>query len=150
MNSDPVTTGVALRRRSAPQEPRGDAWKLVAITVLVVAGTLVLSVPAGVAKEKKPATKTVSGVVFDDAQNSIAGATVELTDVQTSKVLEIYSQEDGHYQFTDLLFSHDYKIKAMYKGSSSEVRQVSSMDMRSRPILDLVIPKPPKAVTSNK
>jgi ABC-type transporter Mla subunit MlaD len=114
------------------------------MTVLFVVGTVLLSAPAGVAKQKKPATKTVSGVVFDDAQNLIAGATVELTDVQTGKVLDIYSQEDGHYQFTDLLFSHDYKIRAMYNGASSEVRQVSSMDMRPRPVLDLVIPKPKK------
>ena len=78
---------------------------------------------------------------MDEAENPIQGATVELTDLQTGKVLDIYSQEGGQYQFTDLRFDHDYTVKATYKGSSSEVRQVSSFDTRSRLVLNLTILK---------
>ena len=95
---------------------------------------------AGWAKEKKPLSKTVSGFVLDEADKPIEGATVELADAQTSKVIDIYSQQDGSFKFTDLSFSHDYKIKATFKGSSSEVRQVSSMDMRARLVVNLTIP----------
>jgi hypothetical protein len=114
------------------------------MAVLFMTGILLLGASTGLAKDKKPATKLVTGVVFDAADNPIDGAMVELTDVQTSKVLDIYSQEDGHYQFAGLLFSHDYKIKATYKGSSSEVRHISSLDLRTRPVLNLTIPTPKK------
>ena len=36
---------------------------------------------------------------MDEAENTIQGATIELTDLQTEKVLDIYSQEAGQYQF---------------------------------------------------
>jgi len=67
---------------------------------------------------------------------------VELVDAQTGKVLDIYSQEGGAYQFTDLSFDHDYTVKATFKGSSSEVRHVSSVDLRARLVLNLTIPEP--------
>ena len=63
--------------------------------------------------------------MFDEAENTIQGATIELTDIQTGKVLDIYSQEGGQYQLSDLRFDHDYTVKATYKGLSSEVRRIS-------------------------
>ena len=93
---------------------------------------------------QEPTSRTVSGVVIDEAENPIQGAMIELTDLQTKKVLDIYSQEGGQYQFTDLRFDHDYTVKATYKGSSSEVRQVSSIDTRWHLVLNLTIPKPNK------
>jgi hypothetical protein len=83
-------------------------------------------------------------VVIDDAENAIQGASVELTDRQTGKVLEIYSQDGGHYQYADLRFDHDYTVKATYQGLSSEVRQASSLDTRTPLVLNLTIPKPNK------
>ena len=62
-----------------------------------------------------------------------------MTDVQTGKLVAIYSQEGGQYHLSDLLPSHDYKIKAAFKGVSSETRQVSSMDTRPRPVINLTI-----------
>jgi hypothetical protein len=108
--------------------------------VLMFCGALASGVVAGLAKEKKPPSKTVTGVVFDNANNTIDGATVELRDMQSGQVLDIYSQGGGQYQFTDLSLSHDYKIKAMYKGKSSEERQISSIDTRTRPVMNLTIP----------
>jgi hypothetical protein len=102
---------------------------------------LVMVAVTGLAKQKTPQTRTVSGIVFDEADNPIKGATVELTDVQTGKVLDIYSQEGGKYQFADLRFDHDYTVRAMVPNGSSEVRQVSSLDTRLRPVLNLTIAK---------
>jgi len=119
----------------------GQAPRIMAATVLFFAWTVGWS-PGGVAKEKKPPTRTVSGVVQDEQDNGIEGATIELTDVQTGKVLDIYSQEGGRYQFADLSPMHDYKIKATFKGSSSEERQASSFDPRTRLVINLTIPGP--------
>jgi hypothetical protein len=127
---------------------RGDSsrrtWKLTALTLIILGGVWLLGGVTGLAKEKKPDTRTVKGVVLDEGDNSIQGAMVELTDLQTAKVLDIYSQEGGQYQFTGLRFDHDYTVKAAYKDSSSEVRQVSSFDTRTPFVVNLTIPKPKK------
>jgi hypothetical protein len=125
-------------------ETRRRAPKLTAFTLLLLGGVLLWGTVPGLAKEKKPQSKTVSGVVMDEAENFIQGAMVELTDLQTQKVLDIYSQEGGQYQFTDLRLDHDYTVKATYKALSSEARQVSSFDTRTRPVLNLTLHKPNK------
>ena len=81
---------------------------------------------------------------MDEAGNLIQGAAIELNDLQTKQVLDIYSQEDGRYQFTDLRFDHDYTVQATYKGATSEMRQVSSLDTRTHPVLNLALNKPNK------
>jgi hypothetical protein len=118
---------------------KGLSRVLIAALLLVGAGGWGAS---GLAREKKAVTKTVSGVVLDRAENGIAGATIELTDLQTGKAVAIYSQEGGQYYFTDLQPSHDYKIQASLKGSSSEARQISSLDTRMRVVINFTIPGP--------
>jgi hypothetical protein len=122
-------------------ESHRRAPKLSALTLMLVGGVLLLGAVTGRAKDKTPTTRTVTGVVFDDAENTIEGATIELTDIQTGKVLDIYSQKEGQYQFTDLRFDHDYKIKATFKNSSSEVRRISMFETRWHLVLNLTIPK---------
>jgi hypothetical protein len=124
-----------------PPRVAARAGKLALISFLApVLVSMWLAVPAP-AKQKGPTVKTVSGVVIDDAENFIQGAMIELKDLQTGKVLDIYSQAGGQYQFTDLRFDHDYTVQATYNDVSSEVRQVSSIDTRARLTLNLVIPK---------
>lgn len=122
-------------RQTHPRWPQGVSL------LFFLAALGVLATVTGLAKEKKPPSKTVSGVVFDAAGKIIDGATVELKDLQTGNVLDIYSQEGGQYQFAGLSFDHDYKVKAMYKGASSEERQISSLDMRARPVMNLTLAK---------
>jgi len=100
---------------------------------------LVVCVPRLLAKEKKPVTKTIAGVVLDGADNPIVGAAVELSDVQDNKKIAKYSQEDGKYQFTDLDPKHDYEVQVSFKGLSSEVRKVSSLDDRRIVVLNFTL-----------
>ena len=81
---------------------------------------------------------------MDEGETFIQGAMVELKDLQTKKVLDIYSQKDGKYQFTDLRFDHDYTVQATFNGLSSELRQVSSIDTRWTLVLNLTLLKPSK------
>jgi len=113
-----------------------------AILALIVAAGLVIS-PA-FAKDRQPTTRVVSGTIYDESRNAIMGADVELTDVQTGKVLDIYSQESGDYQYSGLKFDHDYTIKAMYKGGASEVRKISMFDTRWHLVMNLTVSKPAK------
>lgn len=142
MNSHLSSTGVFLGSEHGKHASCGKGPRIVAITVLLLVCAFAVGASAGLAKEKKPVTRTVSGVVLDEAENEIEGATIELTDLQTGKLVAIYSQEGGQYHFSDLLPSHDYKVKAMFKGSSSEVRQISSIDTRLRVVINLTIPGP--------
>ena len=115
--------------------------RLTALTLLLLSGIFLWGAVTGLAKEKKPQTRTVRGVTMDEAGNLIQGAAIELNDLQTKQVLDIYSQEDGRYQFTDLRFDHDYTVQATSKGATSEVRQVSSLDTRTPLVLNLTLHK---------
>jgi Carboxypeptidase regulatory-like domain len=112
------------------------------VTVLLVLCVLAASAVSAMGKKRKAVSRTVTGVVLDGAQNPIAGASVELTDTVTGKKLDIYSGEGGHYQFADLIPTHDYEVQAHQKDLASDVRKVSSLDDRDEIVINLRIPAP--------
>ena len=131
-------------REASGKRPGRRELALIAYA-LMLAGALMLSTTGvGTAKDRRPTTRVVSGTVYDPEENIIFGATVELKDMQTGKALAIYSQETGEYQYSGLRFDHDYTLKAMYKGSSSDVRRISLLDTRWHLVVNLTIPKPAK------
>lgn len=117
-------------------------WRAGGVAALVFALALAFLVSSVFGKQKKVTSKTVSGVVLDQAENGIDGATVTLKDLYTGKTIAVYTRDGGHYQFSDLKFNHDYEIHADSKGVKSETRQVSSVDPRARIVLNLKIPPP--------
>lgn len=126
------------------RESSGGNLKRTALALTILGVLSLLWAAPELAKDKTPTTRTLSGVVMDEKENFIKGAAIELTDLQTKKVLEIYSQEGGQYQYTNLRFDHDYTVQATYNGMSSDVRQVSSIDMRWHMVLNLTLNKPHK------
>lgn len=102
---------------------------------------LPLDAAALMAKKKPPLPRAISGRVLDQNDNGISGAAVELTDLQTGKKVDIFSEADGRYQFSDLSTVHDYQVRATYKGVASETRKASSLEERQL-ILNLHIPPP--------
>ena len=109
----------------------------------LLAATCLFCAPGLAAKkEKAPTTKTVSGQVMDKAENGISGAEVTLKDLQTGKVLAIYAEANGQYQFTDLDPHHDFEIQANFKGVASETKRVTSFDTRWKVVVNLTIPPP--------
>ncbi|MGO8735722.1 MAG: carboxypeptidase-like regulatory domain-containing protein [Terriglobia bacterium] len=139
---------IANQKSSASSDIRGvrgvscqDERRLVAFALMLLGGVFLWGAATGLAKDKQPTTRTITGTVFDEAGNTIQGAAIELTDVQTGKVLDIYSQEAGQYRMSDLRFDHDYTVKATYEGSSSEVRRISILETRWTLVLNLTIPK---------
>jgi hypothetical protein len=142
MNSSSVGNASSPGIPQVKTQSRRQGLVLACLTALIAAGVICSGTMMGLAKDKQPTTRIVNGTVYDDAQNIIEGATIELTDVQTGKVLDIYSGKDGQYQYSDLKFDHDYTIKAMFKGVSSEVRHISILETRWTLVLNLTIPKP--------
>ena len=93
-------------------------------------------------KQKGPTTKTVTGQILDKSENGLGGAEVTLKDLQTGKVVAVYAEQNGQYQFTDLDPHHDYEVQAKFKGTASETRQVTSFDTRWKVVINLAIPPP--------
>jgi len=112
------------------------------MAALVAVCSAAFAVPHLAAKEKKVVSRTVTGAVLDEADNGIVGATVQLTDIQTGKKYAAYSGQGGEYHFSDLKPTHDYEVQASFRGSSSEVRKVSSVDTRNRIVINLTVPSP--------
>ena len=121
---------------------RPNARLACGLAALVAFAVLASSVPSAFAKKKVKPSRRVTGIVLNASNDPIGGATVELTDKQTGKKLAIYTQDDGHYLFTDLNPYHDYEIQALSKSLSSEVRQVSSLDDRDKITIILRVPPP--------
>jgi Carboxypeptidase regulatory-like domain len=117
---------------------RRDAPRVIASLCL----TLVCLVPSASASKKKPLTKTIHGQVLNSANQPIAGAAVELTDVTTGKKLGIYADGSGNYEFTDLDPHDDYQVKATYNNQESEVRHASSFDDTYVLVFNLTVPAP--------
>ncbi len=111
------------------------------VAVWIIAALLIAHYPGLVAKEKKP-SRTVTGLVSDASENPISGAVVTLTDLSDGKKTATFTSQNGTYHFSDLEQTRDYEIQATYKGDSSRVRKVSSIDPRNRIVLNLRIPPP--------
>lgn len=112
------------------------------LAVLLLFCALVFCAPFSIAKQKKVTSKTVTGQVLDPKDNGLAGATIALKDLQTGKTIAVFTQDSGHYQFSELKFDHDYEIQADYKGVKSETRQVSSFDTRAKIVINFTFPPP--------
>jgi hypothetical protein len=126
---------------SGPSAPTSTGG-LRPLVVLLLLGAVVFCAPPSAAKKKQVTSKTVSGQVLDPKDNGLDGATVALKDLQTGKTIEVFTQDGGHYQFSDLRFDHDYELRANYKGAKSETRQVSSFDTRARIVINFIFPPP--------
>lgn len=128
---------LAISSRSAWTE-RASSY----VALCVSLGVLALAPSALMAGKKKVIIRVVTGEVLDASQNPIVGATVQLTDVQTGKKSEIYSDSTGHYEFSGIKQDRDYKVQATFKGVVSEIREASSFDTRDTIVLNLQIPPP--------
>jgi len=124
-------------------DPRASSLGLRAATAAILAALLLItfSVPLAQAKEEKP-SRTVAGVVTDENENPITGAVVVLTDLQTGKKSATYTGADGAYLYAGLEVTRDYEVQASYKGISSQLRKVSTVDPRKRVTINLRIPPP--------
>jgi hypothetical protein len=100
---------------------------------------LVVALPGSFAKQKPPATRTISGLVLDSSGRGIAGASVMLTNLKTHRSNAIYSGANGNYNFSGLDPLVDFEIQAKYKGMASKVRRVSSFDPRLQIVVNLTV-----------
>ncbi len=109
---------------------------------LLISGVILPALAvSGKEKPLRP-TRTVDGLVSDESENPIVNATVTLTDLDSGKKLASYTGDDGRYLFSSLEWTRNYEVQATYKGISSRVRKVSTIDPRNKITLNLQIPPP--------
>ena len=82
------------------------------------------------AKEDEKPTRTVKGLVTDEAERPIPQAVVQLKNTRTMDVKSYYTDAQGRFYFAGLDPNVDYEIKAAAKGLQEKTRRVSSFDDR--------------------
>jgi hypothetical protein len=93
------------------------------------------------AQPQGPALKTVHGTVLNKSDDPLPEAIVFLKHLQSGTIKTYIADSQGEYHFTGLDPNADYEIHAEFKGDSSPVRRLSSLDGRKDIHLNLVIPR---------
>src|SRR5271165_2876381 len=80
-------------------------------------------------KKGAPATsRTVKGVVVDDAGKPVQGAMVTLVDLRSKEKWSIETKADGKYNFDELSFIVDYTVSAKRGSFVSGAKKLSQYD----------------------
>ena len=87
-------------------------------------------------KKKEKPTRSVTGLVWDQMENPIAGVVVQLKNARTLQVKSFITQEKGSYYFHGLDPNVDYQLTAQYEGVRSRTRTLSTFDDRKEVIYD--------------
>ena len=74
--------------------------------------------------------RVVRGKVLDRTGATVSGATVQLNESSGDNGRSVISGKDGSFRFDDLSLTQDYKLQAVYKGGSSQLRTISQYDTR--------------------
>ncbi len=82
------------------------------------------------ASKKELEIRKVKGLVIDAEDTPISGAIVYLKNLKTKRNLSVTTGDDGSFLFPDIDRKADYEIHAEYKGASSPVRTLTSLDPR--------------------
>ncbi len=76
--------------------------------------------------------RVVSGVVLNQSNNPVPGATVFLKNLKTRSIRSFTSIQDGSYQFAQVNMQVDYELWAEKGSKKSAVKTVSTWDTRTK------------------
>jgi hypothetical protein len=85
--------------------------------------------------------RSVQGVVTTAADDTVAGAVVQLKNTKTLEIRSFITKENGAYYFHGLSPDIDYELKADHQGVSSDTKTLSSFDSRKQATLNLKLNK---------
>ena len=91
----------------------------------------------GQKKEKTPAERSVTGIVTDADGAAVAGAIVQLKNMNTLQVRSFIAKEKGDYYFHGLSTDIDYELKAESNGHASASHTLSSFDSHAEATINL-------------
>lgn len=114
------------------------------LTVLAGALLLAMAVPAFAQKrdtKENTTTRSVEGVVTDNAETPVEGAVVQLKDTKSLQIRSFITRTNGTYHFHGLSPDVDYELKADHQGKASSQRTLSSFDSRKQAVMNLKLDK---------
>ena len=110
------------------------------IASFVLAGVAVSPARAQKKTEDRQ-TRSVQGVVTDNAESPLEGAVVQLKDTKTLQIRSFITKQNGTYHFHSLNPDIDYELRASHKGASSDSKTLSSFDSRKKAVINLKLNK---------
>lgn len=110
------------------------------ILFVVLTVMLVFSMAAIAADPKSP-TRSLQGVVSNDADAPVERAVVQLKDTKSLQVRSFITKPDGSYHFHGLNPDIDYEVRAEHQGASSDTRTLSGFDSRRTAVINLKLKK---------
>lgn len=94
-------------------------------------------------KDKSKPTESgyrdVTGTVFNQKQQPVAGARVTITDTESGESQEVTTGKSGIYRFYSTKGDRSFKLTATFKGRVSNPRSLTPFDTRNTPNIDLTL-----------
>jgi hypothetical protein len=85
-------------------------------------------------------TRTVDGTVKDQDGRPLAGAVVQMTNMNAGHdVHSCVTQADGTYRFPAVRFAESYTLQAKFRDYSGNVRHLSEYDWRPSAVINLTV-----------
>jgi hypothetical protein len=111
------------------------------VAAIALAG--VVSVPAFAQKKdsNERQTRSVQGVVTDNAETPLEGAVVQLKDTKTLQIRSFITKQNGTFHFHSLNPDIDYELRAEHQGATSGSKTLSSFDSRKSAVMNLKVGK---------
>ena len=82
-------------------------------------------------------TRIVTGTVRNQEGRPLAGAVVQMTNMDSQQVWSNVTKIDGTYRFAAVEFALSYRLQAKYQNYSGNVRHVSMYDPRPSVVINL-------------
>lgn len=96
------------------------------------------------AKKEEATLRILQGTVFDEKDQPVVGAVVQLKNVRTLQMRSYISKENGEYHFSSLKIDDDYEVEARNNAMTSGPKKISIFDNRKIVIQNLKADKPEK------
>ena len=82
-------------------------------------------------------TRIVTGTVRNQEGRSLAGAVVQMMNMDSQQVWSNVTKSDGTYRFAAVEFAHSYRLRAKYQNYFGNVRHLSMYDPRPSVVINL-------------
>ena len=82
-------------------------------------------------------TRIVTGTVRNQEGRSLAGAVVQMVNMDSQQVWSNVTKSDGTYRFAAVEFAQGYRLQAKYQNYSGNVRHLSKYDWRPSAVINL-------------
>ena len=86
-------------------------------------------------------TRTVEGMVSNEANEPVAKAVVQLKNSKTLQIRSFITQDDGTYHFAGLSTDVEYQLKADHDGESTTWKTLSVFNSKKTAVINLKLKK---------